>query len=402
MTRAGPGRAGPRLGRQPRADAPLLRGWLHVGAFVGWLIGGPVPHRGGPRRRGKAALSVYVLGMLAMFGTSAAFHRVRWSAAGVAPHAAGRPQRDLHRHRRHVHRGGRPGPHRLGPGAAPRPGLGRRGGGHHLAPGLARRAPVGGRPALRRGRLVPARGGAAARARPGLGRFRPHARWRARRTRRARWSTPASVPTPGRGCSASTRSSTPALWWARDSSPTSWPSSPCRATERPRHRRRVRRAGPASGDDAGTRAVRPTRRRDQTELGAEDVVGVLAEPRHPGLGAFGDVGELHRETRDEHGLLDAVGARVLDEHVAAGQVRIGHDVGVGGHGPRHQAGCVQRVAGRRAWSARRPRTRWPGGCRSRGGRASPGAWRSAGRRPTRGARWPGRGPATGAAAAPGA
>ncbi len=61
-------------------DRPLLRGWLHVGAFVGWLIGGPFLILAGPDATARVALSFYVAGMLVMFGTSAAFHRVRWSA----------------------------------------------------------------------------------------------------------------------------------------------------------------------------------------------------------------------------------------------------------------------------------------------------------------------------------
>jgi hemolysin III len=64
-----------------RGQRPLLRGWLHVVAFVGWLIGGPFLIAAGPDAGSKAALSVYVAGMLAMFGISAAFHRIRWSAA---------------------------------------------------------------------------------------------------------------------------------------------------------------------------------------------------------------------------------------------------------------------------------------------------------------------------------
>jgi hemolysin III len=61
---------------------PLLRGWLHVGAGAAWLIGGPFLIVAGPDVAVRAALSVYVLGMLVMFGTSAAFHRLHWSAAG--------------------------------------------------------------------------------------------------------------------------------------------------------------------------------------------------------------------------------------------------------------------------------------------------------------------------------
>jgi hemolysin III len=59
---------------------PLLRGWLHLVAFVAWLVVGPFLIAAGPDAGAKAALAVYVAGMLIMFGTSAAFHRIRWSA----------------------------------------------------------------------------------------------------------------------------------------------------------------------------------------------------------------------------------------------------------------------------------------------------------------------------------
>jgi hemolysin III len=63
-----------------RGSRPILRGWLHVGAFCGWLVGGPFLVAAGPNAGIKVALAVYVAAMLVMFGTSAAFHRVRWSA----------------------------------------------------------------------------------------------------------------------------------------------------------------------------------------------------------------------------------------------------------------------------------------------------------------------------------
>ncbi|HVA09087.1 MAG TPA: hemolysin III family protein, partial [Acidimicrobiales bacterium] len=59
---------------------PLLRGWLHVGAFAAWLVGGPFLIAAAPDGASQAALAIYVLSMLAMFGTSASFHRLRWSA----------------------------------------------------------------------------------------------------------------------------------------------------------------------------------------------------------------------------------------------------------------------------------------------------------------------------------
>ena len=63
-----------------RGERPLLRGWLHAGAFFAWLIGGPFLIAAGPDAAATTELAIYVAGMLAMFGTSAAFHRLRWSA----------------------------------------------------------------------------------------------------------------------------------------------------------------------------------------------------------------------------------------------------------------------------------------------------------------------------------
>src|SRR6202046_3749315 len=63
-----------------RGERPLLRGWLHAGAFFAWLIGGPFLIAAGPDVAATTELAVYVAGMLVMFGTSAAFHRLRWSA----------------------------------------------------------------------------------------------------------------------------------------------------------------------------------------------------------------------------------------------------------------------------------------------------------------------------------
>jgi hemolysin III len=63
-----------------RGQRPLLRGWLHAGAFFAWLVGGPFLIAAGPDAWATAVLSVYVAGMLLMFGTSAAFHRLHWSA----------------------------------------------------------------------------------------------------------------------------------------------------------------------------------------------------------------------------------------------------------------------------------------------------------------------------------
>ena len=61
----------------------------------------------------------------------------------------------------------------------------------------------------------------------------------------------------------------------------------------------------------------------EAELVAQHRAGVLAEPGHAVLGALGDLRQLHRVAGDQHRLLDAVGALHLDEHVAAGEVRVG-------------------------------------------------------------------------------
>jgi hemolysin III len=58
---------------------PLLRGWLHLGAFFVTLIAGPILISEAPSPGTTAALSVYVLSVLALFGVSAAFHRKNWS-----------------------------------------------------------------------------------------------------------------------------------------------------------------------------------------------------------------------------------------------------------------------------------------------------------------------------------
>ena len=72
---------------------------------------------------------------------------------------------------------------------------------------------------------------------------------------------------------------------------------------------------------------------------------MLTEPGHPRLGALGHIGELHGEPGDEDGLLDPVGPRVLDEHVARGQVGVVHDLVVGGDRSGDQSGGVEGFAG---------------------------------------------------------
>jgi hemolysin III len=65
---------------QDVATRPAWRGWLHLGAVVGWLVGGPFLIAAAPDAGSRAALTVYVLSMVCMFGVSASFHRIRWPA----------------------------------------------------------------------------------------------------------------------------------------------------------------------------------------------------------------------------------------------------------------------------------------------------------------------------------
>ena len=69
-------------GDTPLARRPLLRGWSHVGAFVAVLVAGPLLVVHAPTTATTLALTVYVLSLAALFGVSASFHRIRWSAAG--------------------------------------------------------------------------------------------------------------------------------------------------------------------------------------------------------------------------------------------------------------------------------------------------------------------------------
>ena len=67
----------------PSADQlpPHLRGWLHLVCFFLSLPAGAVVVASAGSERGRLAAAVYALGMTAMFGVSAAYHRGRWSPA---------------------------------------------------------------------------------------------------------------------------------------------------------------------------------------------------------------------------------------------------------------------------------------------------------------------------------
>jgi hemolysin III len=61
---------------------PLLRGWLHLVAVVVTVVAAPFVVARAPTAGAAAALAIYMTSIAALFGVSAAFHRVRWSPAG--------------------------------------------------------------------------------------------------------------------------------------------------------------------------------------------------------------------------------------------------------------------------------------------------------------------------------
>jgi len=68
---------------RPVADAvtPLLRGWLHLVCFFLSVPAGSIVVAAAPTPRARGAAIVYAVGLSALFGVSATYHRGRWSAA---------------------------------------------------------------------------------------------------------------------------------------------------------------------------------------------------------------------------------------------------------------------------------------------------------------------------------
>src|SRR6266571_1998217 len=63
---------------------PLLRGWFHTVAFGLSLPAGLVLVLAADGARARIATSIYAVGVAALFGVSAAYHRGRWSAKAQA------------------------------------------------------------------------------------------------------------------------------------------------------------------------------------------------------------------------------------------------------------------------------------------------------------------------------
>src|SRR5271169_3390993 len=66
---------------EPARPKPLMRGWLHLAAFVATCIAGPILVSEAPTPGATAALVVYVISIALLFGVSAAFHLKHWSPA---------------------------------------------------------------------------------------------------------------------------------------------------------------------------------------------------------------------------------------------------------------------------------------------------------------------------------
>jgi hemolysin III len=60
-------------------ERPRFRGALHLWTFVAAIPAGVILTASAPRGRASAGAAVYTLGVLAMLGVSAAFHRVPWT-----------------------------------------------------------------------------------------------------------------------------------------------------------------------------------------------------------------------------------------------------------------------------------------------------------------------------------
>lgn len=61
---------------------PHLRGWLHLVCFILSIPAGALVVAGASSVRGRLAAVIYGVGMTAMFGVSALYHRRRWSPDG--------------------------------------------------------------------------------------------------------------------------------------------------------------------------------------------------------------------------------------------------------------------------------------------------------------------------------
>jgi hemolysin III len=64
----------------PAVVKPRFRGKLHRGAFIAAIPAGALLVAWAPSPRARIAVFVYAVSLVALYGTSAAYHRIQWSA----------------------------------------------------------------------------------------------------------------------------------------------------------------------------------------------------------------------------------------------------------------------------------------------------------------------------------
>ncbi len=64
-------------------ERPLLRGVLHLGAFVAAVVGAGVMLLLAHTARGYVGASVFGTSLIVVYGVSAAYHRIRWGSRGL-------------------------------------------------------------------------------------------------------------------------------------------------------------------------------------------------------------------------------------------------------------------------------------------------------------------------------
>lgn len=73
---------GPAPGSHPVAkSAPKMRGWIHIGATSVFVVATPFLAAQARTPWTHAALAIYAVSIVALFGVSSAFHRITWAPA---------------------------------------------------------------------------------------------------------------------------------------------------------------------------------------------------------------------------------------------------------------------------------------------------------------------------------
>ena len=81
MTPSAPTVAGPPVPPPDERVKPVWRGWIHLVALGFTVVAGSLLIAAAPTLEATVVLTIYVLSMVALFGVSAAFHRITWTPA---------------------------------------------------------------------------------------------------------------------------------------------------------------------------------------------------------------------------------------------------------------------------------------------------------------------------------